>query len=392
MTSKIDLKRGQKETLPGLVVDIDCQINAPFEFDMTLFGLDKDGKLSDDRYMIFYNQTKSPDNAMCMITNSKFHIELNHIPTTIRKVALTLSSDDILAKLKSTTINIRVGEQEYVFQLNGKDFELEKSTILLEFYLKDVWKLSSVGQGFNGGLSALLKHYGGVERVEKPRVNLIKLVSEKKPSLISLAKAMDTSVTNFNMRDRIFQVLFILDASGSMHNQYKLGDVQLVVERMLMAGLQFDDDGKAETYAFALKEMQLGDLTLDSVNEYVNKNTGGWNSWMSKLNSAYNNEPVILNRIYEEYKDSTLPVYAIFVSDGGIDKDAEIQRILDKIAKTKIYIQFIGIGGRNYGILETFTRNTKNCNFFALDTIKSISETELFNKMMEPLSKWYHSI
>ena len=37
----------------------------------------------------------------------------------------------------------------------------EKALILAELYLKDEWRLAAVGQGFQGGLEALLEHFGG---------------------------------------------------------------------------------------------------------------------------------------------------------------------------------------------------------------------------------------
>ena len=37
----------------------------------------------------------------------------------------------------------------------------ETALILAELYLKDEWRLAAVGQGFQGGLEALLEHFGG---------------------------------------------------------------------------------------------------------------------------------------------------------------------------------------------------------------------------------------
>jgi tellurite resistance protein TerA len=35
--------------------------------------------------------------------------------------------------------------------------------MMFELYFKDVWRFAAIGQGFNGGLSALLKNFGGEE-------------------------------------------------------------------------------------------------------------------------------------------------------------------------------------------------------------------------------------
>ena len=52
------------------------------------------------------------------------------------------------------------------FPLSAKQFDKQKAVMLGELYLKDVWRFSAIGQGFNGGLSALLKHFGGEETKE----------------------------------------------------------------------------------------------------------------------------------------------------------------------------------------------------------------------------------
>ena len=50
------------------------------------------------------------------------------------------------------------------FPWSGADFQDEKAVIVGEIYRKDgVWRFGAVGQGFNGGLSALLAHFGGAE-------------------------------------------------------------------------------------------------------------------------------------------------------------------------------------------------------------------------------------
>jgi hypothetical protein len=47
---------------------------------------------------------------------------------------------------------------------SGADFASEKAVIPGELDRKDGhWRFGAVGQGFDGGLSALLKHFGGVE-------------------------------------------------------------------------------------------------------------------------------------------------------------------------------------------------------------------------------------
>ncbi len=61
------------------------------------------------------------------------------------------------------------GEEVARYSFNGSEFTTERAVMLGDFYLKDVWRFAAVGQGFDGGLEALLKNFGGeVMEEEEP--------------------------------------------------------------------------------------------------------------------------------------------------------------------------------------------------------------------------------
>ncbi|MDQ4063413.1 MAG: TerD family protein, partial [Actinomycetota bacterium] len=59
-----EFTRGQKSKLQDLTlatdltVSLDVQAPGSPEFDISCFGVDEQGKLSDDRYFVFYNQKR----------------------------------------------------------------------------------------------------------------------------------------------------------------------------------------------------------------------------------------------------------------------------------------------------------------------------------------------
>ncbi|MGY5136503.1 AIM24 family protein, partial [Streptomyces nigrescens] len=53
------------------------------------------------------------------------------------------------------------GEEVARYSFTGSEFSTERAVMLGDFYLKDVWRFAAVGQGFDGGLEALLKNFGG---------------------------------------------------------------------------------------------------------------------------------------------------------------------------------------------------------------------------------------
>ena len=63
-------ERGTRDKLEkyfdtGRPLKVTLLVEGAAVYDFCCFGVDKDEKLSDDRYMIFYNQPASPANEIC---------------------------------------------------------------------------------------------------------------------------------------------------------------------------------------------------------------------------------------------------------------------------------------------------------------------------------------
>ena len=93
--------RGQKGKLADLgcghAFDVDIEIAASgIAVDVSCFGLDANDKLSDDRYMVFYNQLASPEGAVRLNANggrSRFSVNLDALPGTITKLVFVAAID-----------------------------------------------------------------------------------------------------------------------------------------------------------------------------------------------------------------------------------------------------------------------------------------------------------
>ncbi|MFT5533382.1 MAG: tellurite resistance protein TerA [Burkholderiaceae bacterium] len=146
-------------TLPGASVDVSC------------FGLDGADKLSDDRYLVFFNQTASPENAIVLDQSSGkavFRIDLAKLPASIAKLVFTAAIDGP-GSMRNIAPGALVLGDAVTFPLNGADFNTEVAMIAGEIYRKDgVWRFGAVGQGFAGGLSSLLAHFGGEQAAASP--------------------------------------------------------------------------------------------------------------------------------------------------------------------------------------------------------------------------------
>ena len=212
---------------------------------------------------------------------------------------------------------------------------------------------------------------------------------EKAPHLIDLTKKVTVTLEKKNLQNVIAKVVVVLDRSGSMYRQYREGDVQRAMNKLLPIALMFDDDGELDAWAFAQKSIHLSSINLDNINDYLINEKDGWNRWDI---GGVNNEPVVMEDIIDMYKKSNQPVYIIFISDGGKYKKGPIKKLLIKNSSKPIFWQFVGIGGSDYGILEELDTMEKrvvdNANFFAIDNIDALSDEELYQKLLNEFPKW----
>jgi tellurite resistance protein TerA len=191
-----DFGRGQKSKLADLecvgAFPISLQIAASgMSVDVACFGLDESGKLSDDRYMVFFNQKSCPGGAVKLETageKSTFITDVAKLPDSIHRLvfAASIDGDGTMRQLGQSAMTLGTGS----FNFSGVDFDKEKAVIVGEVYKRDgLWRFGAVGQGFSGGLAALLAHFGGAEAA--PAADPAPAPA---PSKISLSKVSLTKV------------------------------------------------------------------------------------------------------------------------------------------------------------------------------------------------------
>ncbi|MEI5520017.1 TerD family protein [Streptomyces brasiliscabiei] len=176
-----EFQRGHKAKISDLTAGTDLyvgvQISAPgLSFDISCFGLDADERLSDDRYFVFFNQPKTPEESIQLLgaqsgDTESFRVTLDKIPPQIQKLSFTATIDGNgqMSQIAPGYVRIVAGGEEVArYPFDGSEFSTERAVMLGDFYLKDVWRFAAVGQGFDGGLDALLKNFGGEVAEEEP--------------------------------------------------------------------------------------------------------------------------------------------------------------------------------------------------------------------------------
>ena len=388
-----------------IFVDMKAKGNA--EYDFCCFGVDGNGKLSDDRYMIFYNQKLSPNGEISVEDipdGARYTLKLSAVPEFINRLVFTVSIDGNKTMGEMNSLKTKVyqsGAKDIEMTLGGNDFSNEKAVIVMEIYRKDVWRIGCVASGFDGGLSALLKYFGGEEVVSEPvqepvvvepvKVSLEKKM-EKAPELISLVKPLVFELKKNNLETTVARVGLVLDISGSMVPRFKNGTVQSIVNKTLPLAVQFDDDGELDFWFYGTTARKMNSVNLKNYTMAVPED---WKHLMLDLGGR-NNEPIVMRMVVDEYKDTKIPAYVLFITDGGVNQKREIQNIITEASHLPIFWQFVGVGGKNYGILEKLDtmsgRYVDNAGFFALDDFKKVSNEELYARLLEEFPSWLEEI
>ncbi|MYY11316.1 stress protein [Streptomyces sp. SID4919] len=175
-----EFQRGHKARISDLTAGTDLyigvQIAGPgLSFDISCFGLDADDQLSDDQYFIFFNQPKSPEEAIQLLgaqagDTESFRVTLEKIPAAVQRLTFTatIDGDGQMSQVAPGYLRIVAGGEEVArYAFDGSEFTTERAVMLGDLYLKDVWRFAAVGQGFDGGLEALLRNFGGEVAAEE---------------------------------------------------------------------------------------------------------------------------------------------------------------------------------------------------------------------------------
>lgn len=74
----------------------------------------------------------------------------------------------------------------------------------------------------------------------------------------------------------------------------------------------------------------------------------------------------------------------------------KIEQLLIKSSSTPIFWQFVGLGKADYGILRKLDkmrgRVVDNADFFALDDIDSVTDAELYDRLLNEFPSWLKQV
>ncbi len=436
---------------PKLPIRIRMTTSGGAVYDTCCFGLDPGEKLSDDRYMIFYNQPASPAGEITYSAQGgafDYIVDTARLPEAVAKLVFTVSidGDGTMGQINSHSIQIYQGDAlvlEAVF--NGSDFKNERAIIGLEIYRKNEWRISVVARGFDGGLAELLKKYGGeladenapgrpADSVQRPapaaapapatqaapvpaadsskqisdrimgkinlskdKVNLEKHVVNLSKCVVDLSKKSGVDLGNIRAK-----VVVVLDYSYSMNSLYKNGTVRDTLKRLVPLGLTFDDNGSIDIFLFQSDFRQMTALTLSNYENYVTSviNRSGYTMGgtayapvLCAIIEGYSTGKGLLGRsAVPPIVDDGAPTFILFITDGENSDKPASDSIIKRSSGKNVFIQFIGIGNESFSYLRKLDDMTgrvrDNTGFTKMADLSRADDKALYTNVLEQFSNW----
>lgn len=404
------------------------------------------GRVRDDGDFVFYNQPQHASNAVTHlgkqsadgVLTDTVEVDLRLLDPAVERVVLCASADGgTFGQVPGLTLRLLDAVSGTEIARFPMEAETETAFIGGELYLRaGQWKFRAVGQGYASGLAGLATDFGiTVEDASSdasvfpaapvsaspvpapasagPRlskgeeqlpVDMRKRLSLRKEQVaVSLRKHGAVGVTA--------RVILVLDASGSMSFLYSKGVVADVVERMAAVAAQLDDDGDMQAWTFASNAARLPDLRLGDLPEWLRLHVrvGQISLFRRSKKPGRGLEPgqvdmrmvgiqneeqkaIAQVRTYVQETPAAVPTLVLFFSDGGIHRNAMIERELREAVEEPIFWQFVGLGRSDYGVLERFDtlpgRRVDNVGFFAVDDISTVPDQELYDRILSEFPTW----
>lgn len=396
------LTPGANAPLSDNQVTLKAHLPTSPEVDITLLQIYDTGKVRGDDDMCFYGQPSIGNGAVKIDTNSQtLTLALNNVHPDVQKIMITATIDgpQTFGDLpQNITLN---GPVNLETPCSGR---AEKALILAEIYKnKGQWKIRNVSQGFNGGLKALAEHFGmDIAEEEAPATgNTIDLtkrladIEKKDPDMVSLVKKVGISLDKKGGTPERAKVCLCLDISGSMHTLYKSGKIDALVKRVLALGLTFDDDGDIDVFLFGQKVHEYG--TVDVTN-YKTFSADVTRKHRLEGGTRYGLAMERIRSFYSTNNPENLPVFVMFVTDGGTDDKPKTKKMLVQSSKEPFFWKMMGIipdnrwsKGRS-GFLQELDdlpgRDIDNCDFFNVTDPAGMPDEEFFDNVMEEYPEW----
>lgn len=181
----INLQKGQRENInaPKFTIGLGWDTNSSstgtqFDLDASVFILNENQKLVSDSHFVFYNNLKSPDEAVVHTGDNltgdgdgddeQIKIDLTKIEASVKELCIVVTIDQAESRAQNFG-QVRNSFVRIVDDSNGtelvkyeldEDFSIETAIEFGRLYNRNgQWKFEAVGMGMKGGLQDYVNKY-----------------------------------------------------------------------------------------------------------------------------------------------------------------------------------------------------------------------------------------
>lgn len=425
--------------LQKIAIGLGWQVNQNqqnYDIDVSVFMLNTNGKVPDEKYFVFYNNLQSLDGSLNHSGDNrtgegdgddeKIYINLAKVNSSIQEIVFVVTihqeqeKQQNFSQIRNAFIKIYNQEtKRSLARYNLREaFSQETALEFGRLYKRDnEWRFQAVGEGYKTGLQSFVDKYVDdtqqknkiAERTDVPVKEQYKAPNQqhiditKKADINLLKTKVDIVLQKKGISNDVARVALVLDISGSMQQQYVSGAVQAFLERVVPVASRLDDDGKLDVWFFGSTFKRTKLVRETNVDGYITKECGQMKrallvfkmpSLMLELGGG-NNEPPVIRDVVKKYtqeEPSKLPTFIVFLSDGGVTDEQGIQKAIIDAAKYPIFWQFVGLAGSSYGILERLdtmgNRVVDNADFFHVDDLRKITDEQLYERLLNEFPNW----
>lgn len=224
-------------------------------------------------------------------------------------------------------------------------------------------------------------------------------------NVIDLTKKSRVVLEKLEIFGEKFNVVAVMDISGSMQTEFRKGAVQETLEKILGVGINMDSNKSIEVYAFNRDSNYIGEANEGNIYSFVENiflkkvRIGGGTCYTPVMQDVAKQVLVEPKKsffsMFSKNKvdlDKNLPTLVFFITDGDNADPAAAESFIKSVSDKPIFWQFVGIGNESFSFLKKLDnlpgRVIDNANFMPIADITKEDTDTLYQKILKEVPVW----
>ena len=216
------------------------------------------------------------------------------------------------------------------------------------------------------------------------QAKLLSLAKDQAPAMVPVIEQARLTLQKAGLDTLTFEVVLVLDVSGSMSDLFSSGQVQRLVERALAVAARLDDNGEVPVTLFGTHARSGGTVLLSNITGYIRSMRFDYDG-----GTVY--APAI-RQVVKNASDASWPTLVLFVTDGENSDPREAEAAMTQASSEAVFFKFLALGSGPFRFLERLDtmsgRVVDNANFAQIENLTRLGDAELFRLISQEISDW----